>query len=151
MNAQSKLNQIETTLKAIEEARVNAIKENAANFKEAAMAPFEACPQLLAYRWTQYTPHFNDGDPCTFRAYVHSYKVEGFKGWDEPSRYDDDEEESDWSSYTLAKESPSFADARELADRIVNQYGMLQSLFGDGYMVTVHKDGTIDVEEYEHD
>lgn len=79
---------------------------------------------------------------------MHSYKVEGFKTWDEPTRYED--EESDWSSYTLAKESPSFADACKLADRIVNQYGMLQSLFGDGYIVTVHKDGTIDVEEYEH-
>lgn len=45
----------------------NKLKEQAAGaFKESFAAFFEKHPEVHALYWTQYTPHFNDGEPCTF-------------------------------------------------------------------------------------
>lgn len=41
------------------------IKE--ADFLELFRPMFEQFPQIVAVGWKQYTPSFNDGDPCTFR------------------------------------------------------------------------------------
>ena len=37
-------------------------------FTDMAKEFFDANPTVLAFGWTQYTPYFNDGDVCTFRA-----------------------------------------------------------------------------------
>lgn len=42
---------------------------------------FDQYPDLESFSWTQYTPHFNDGDECVFA--VHSdYPVVKFKGFE---------------------------------------------------------------------
>jgi len=41
------------------------IKEE--DFLELFRPMFDQFPQILAVGWVQYTPSFNDGDPCTFR------------------------------------------------------------------------------------
>lgn len=38
-------------------------------FKEACSLLFDNLPDLKSFGWRQYTPYFNDGDPCVFRAY----------------------------------------------------------------------------------
>jgi hypothetical protein len=64
-----------TALKNIEElrlkmkqARESIIEEYKVAFAEGSQSVFEAHPLLLGFSWYQYTPYFNDGDPCTFRA-----------------------------------------------------------------------------------
>ncbi len=47
---------------AVKEAGVDAIREFFAPL-------FEANPTILGFRWQQYTPYFNDGEPCVFRVY----------------------------------------------------------------------------------
>ena len=37
-------------------------------FTDMAKEFFNANPTVLAFGWTQYTPYWNDGDVCTFRA-----------------------------------------------------------------------------------
>jgi hypothetical protein len=37
-------------------------------FADMAKEFFDANPTVLAFGWTQYTPYWNDGDVCTFRA-----------------------------------------------------------------------------------
>jgi len=43
-------------------------KELQAAFNEAAQAFFVQAPDGTTLTWCQYTPYFNDGDPCTFRV-----------------------------------------------------------------------------------
>jgi hypothetical protein len=38
-------------------------------------AVFAADPDIAAINWTQYTPYFNDGDPCEFRSYLNDDAV----------------------------------------------------------------------------
>ena len=35
-------------------------------FREICDAVFNSCPMLNTISWIQYTPYFNDGDPCEF-------------------------------------------------------------------------------------
>lgn len=37
-------------------------------FAAGAKEMFKQYPDLEYFAWTQYTPYFNDGDPCTFRT-----------------------------------------------------------------------------------
>lgn len=54
---------------------------------EAASELFEACPEVHQIHWTQYTPHFNDGDACDFSIhdmhYVLKEDLDEFGEWDE--------------------------------------------------------------------
>lgn len=57
--------------------------------KEAFADLFTQFPELEAIRWTQYSPHFNDGDACTFG--VNEFQV----SFGEPEESDDVESESE--------------------------------------------------------
>lgn len=37
--------------------------------KEAATEIFDVCPEIHSFHWHQYTPYFNDGEPCTFSVH----------------------------------------------------------------------------------
>jgi hypothetical protein len=122
-------------------------------------------PLIEEFGWHQYTPYFNDGDPCVFSAYgawVHTaektdsdiddeeqqldyHPVIGIKRWDEKSR-----------SYARVKQTPEHSAAynrvKELSDAIEGGHfdDVLLDAFGDHAMVIVKKD-SITVEFYEHD
>jgi hypothetical protein len=96
---------------------------------------FEKFQDVGSVRWTQYTPHFNDGEPCVFSVYF-----EGTLDVGEPAR-DDDEYE-----YNYGRES--FTAFRKLVEEAEE---VLEEAFGDGSKVTVHRDGRVEVDEYEHD
>lgn len=55
-------------------------------------------PTIGAVQWTQYTPYFNDGDPCTFSAYE-VYVL--------PAETHDDTEDDDYDGYDI-EESKSW-------------------------------------------
>jgi hypothetical protein len=62
---------------------------------------FELFPDAQAFVWTQYTPYFNDGDPCVFDV---NGPTAVFFGDSEPSSFPeniyepDEEEDSGWVS-----------------------------------------------------
>src|SRR5689334_1109830 len=65
-------------IRAMREAYEEKIKnEGQAALKAEFAGFFEKNPKVEAIRWTQYTPHFNDGDPCTFSLHEFRYKVAG--------------------------------------------------------------------------
>ncbi len=118
---------------------------------------FEKSDKIESMGWTQYTPYFNDGDSCTFRV-------------NEPDQingeYDSNIEWYDWKVNYYLKEDryktdieensaidinacDAFLEFRELIESI--QDDILKDLFGDHALVTVKRDGTVEVEEYEHD
>jgi len=120
-------------------------------------------PLLIGVRWVQFTPHFNDGEPCVFDMYGPEIK---FDDSIIPHK-EDDHNEGFVDKHYLTKD---FFEERvdiinvgqikslEKAVKEVDQlYGYLYSMqdqvnamFGDGYQVTITKDG-VEVEEYSHD
>lgn len=90
---------------------------------------FEENPQLEKVTWSQYTPHFNDGEDCTFSSNHEWAEIEG---------YDYDSKE-----YKSVKE-----DIREFLSQFDDD--LLKHMFGDHVEITVTKEG-ISVEEYEHE
>lgn len=99
-------------------------------FKEA----FKDIPELKTIAWTQYTPSFNDGDPCYF---ILGDIVFSSTEWENVEENVDD-----------------FDDVRnkttkDIAILINSVSNILEILYGEyGAFVRVHKDG-IEVEDYD--
>ena len=158
---------ISETFKKLREQRAEMEKKfqevAAAAFHEEVAGIFEKFPALQSFGWYQYTPYFNDGDTCTFRANTDDFLIE----WDgeEKSVDEDDEEEriSAWSIRHCMKNgktwndqpfSPSEKDHAVLAlADFMQQFDddILLVMFGDHAEVTVRRDGTVDIGEYSHE
>jgi hypothetical protein len=148
----SKLAEYQNAIKKIAEAKQ--VVQNTAKevFAELASPLFEAHPQLENFSWRQYTPYFNDGEPCEFSANkdAESIDINGEDGYEvsKTSRWDGSK------CVDLAPEElhPLHA-AQEQAAAILAEFDddTLHDMFGDHAEVTVKRDGTVDVEEYSHD
>lgn len=119
--------------------------------------------QIDGIRWTQYTPHFNDGNECTFD--VHELEVKFSE--DFLVKNEELEDEDEWlDEYFINKRLESMVDTmnveevqkvkaaintmEEIHGRLqVNSSG-LKAAFGDHTTVTLTIKG-IETEEYEHD
>jgi hypothetical protein len=103
---------------------------------------FERHPNVRSLTWTQYTPYFNDGDPCVFS--VHDLEV-----------YDETIQEAD-DDYTEGVDvgwgegRARYPDIAEISGVLSNAEDLLLEMFGDHCRITVQADG-ISVEEYDHD
>lgn len=88
---------------------------------------FEQNPDLLAVRWHQYTPYFNDGDPCEFGVGEPYFRIAGFEDendW-EYSDEDDDGEYGYVSSYSLyawVPDGPPVRKSRRVWDNLTRTY-----------------------------
>lgn len=130
-------------------------------------------PHIIEVGWSQYTPYFNDGDPCVFSANGIWVRTQGDVTPDDEDFYDTGESYSldygsgvlanvkEWNTTTRAYEIKqglaawiytSYEKASALDDAI--QSGafddVLQEAFGDHAEVTIAKD-KIRVEHYSHD
>jgi hypothetical protein len=102
-----------------------------------------------AVRWTQYSPHFNDGEPCTFRVNEPYFNVEGVdedsEGWYE--EYD--------GFYSRSYKNDGAADVKafeKLFGSIPDE--VYEYAFGDGYQITIRRaDGSllVSVDWCDHD
>ena len=113
---------------------------------------FENYPEVKIVSWTQYTPYFNDGEECVFRANTDYFEVNGF------SDYDDEGEpglinviDYDYRNGKVYK----YHKGEEIYNAIKNFLNQLdkedyKTMFGDHAKITVRKD-EITVEEYEHE
>ena len=97
---------------------------------------------VVAIRWTQYSPHFNDGDPCVFSVYEADVK---FKDTEEDAG---DHEDGFENEYSREGKSKTFDKINAVIQKIPTE--AMLDMFGDGIQVTVTADG-IETEEYEHD
>lgn len=122
---------IEAARKELKEAGTGVLKD--------LLAPlFEKFPEVAAVSWTQYTPYFNDGDPCTFRS-----------NHDEPAVLDkEDMDDGQWYENSFGYNSEQDKMASELLGVISDDD--MEALFGDGYRIIVARDG-VQVVEYDHD
>lgn len=106
---------------------------------------FKANPDIKGIRWKQYTPYFNDGDPCEFS--VHEALVSF--GEETGGDYDD----GYVGTYELKeRKHKSLKDIREFSDLIQSEgmSSVMETVFGDHVQVTVTPED-VEVEEYSHD
>lgn len=135
---------------------------------------FEEYPEVEKIEWTQYTPYFNDGDPCVFRvgelaftlkndentsayigegsilrlgSYIESAAQRGEK-W----ALDDQKIYETNCKLVGGKErlEEIYNKEREISEMIDSLEEWLEVIYGDHVQITVTKNGT-DIEEYEHD
>lgn len=127
---------IEDAKKTVKEKSQEALK---ASFKEL----FDAHPTILGLRWTQYTPYFNDGEPCRFS--VNEPYAKFVDTAEDAGDYGDGFDIIPWR-----KEDQSDA-TRAIDDLfgLIAQDVMLES-FGDHAKITATRDG-FEVDEYSHD
>jgi len=113
---------------------------------------FEEFPKVKTIHWTQYTPHFNDGEECVFSmndmwftTTSHTELNEREVAWGEG----DEGLINDWG---VTVEDEALSIAMDTMQRIMASMPeeVLRAAYGEGVWVRVHKDGA-DVEEFEHD
>ncbi len=123
----------------------------------AAFQPFfEKFPRVGAIRWTQYSPHFNDGDPCTFSVHDPEFELAEDSDQDAAGAESDDvdvEEDEDEGEFDWRMEDAKYGKgANEAFDELWAEMhdDVLEAIFGDGYQITVTRT-EITVDEYDHD
>jgi hypothetical protein len=101
---------------------------------------FDSHPELVAVRWNQYTPYFNDGNTCEFGVGGLAYKT--------TSTPEDAGDLEDGFDYAWGNESPLLVSLGEFRKGFIDE--VLLAAFGDHVEITATRDG-IEVEEYSHD
>ena len=117
---------------------------------------FEAHPEIEAFRWTQYTPYFMDGDPCEFGVntdidLLPVDKTPMTVPKDLESSYEryKYQTEDDWycgmngMPESLKVAANDFSDCLRISD-------LMLTLFGDHAQITCYRD-RVEVEEHQHD
>jgi hypothetical protein len=108
---------------------------------------FAEYPQVTAVGWTQYTPYFNDGEPCEFSVGdFHATTRTGVDFGQVASVYDE-EEAGFQDSYAIADKDVK-AGVKRLGR--AKDYDLFETAFGDHVMVIATPQG-FHVNEYDHD
>lgn len=126
------------------EIKKELLEESKKVFEEESRALFDKYPELSFFRWTQYTPYFNDGDTCEFSAHTEWPAVVLVGGEDE---YVDDP-----FLDGLVGESEKGEEIEEAVKKFLAQIDEeeYKEMFGDHVEIIVKKSG-IEIEEYDHD
>ena len=119
---------------------------------------FKAYPGVEYIHWKQYTPYFNDGDACVFRVDDAGILLSEEMAKDYCKKADEDYNEVD------ASEDPDYGNPRYIEEATYNgefpklkeawgsiPESLFLAAFGDHVQVTVKRDGTVNVEDYDHD
>jgi len=130
------------------------------SIKEMFVGLFKEFPKVEAVRWTQYTPHFNDGEPCVFNVYEPDVRFT--KGICLAKKHESNGQYPEEDNYTEGEEFYALwsfrkqqADVYEAVNTLYKTFqeieDVLMTIFGDGVQVVVSKDGTVEAEDYDHD
>ena len=161
---------LKTMIENLNAARKAYDEQLAALGAEAAKAVAEFLGQRIPagfkLEWTQYTPYFNDGEPCTFSVHTpYLYKPEG----DEEHRWAEEYDTSIELGCKNYGKDYTYSDgyvskARELIDGIsIEDFDalsaawdelpedMLLKAFGDHTKVIVESGGAYTNDEFDHD
>lgn len=150
---------IQAEFKAFEEKKKALVEELRKEFPAMFTELFAQSKRIDSITWRQYTPYFNDGDTCEFGVYADEPEV------NEMSLYDIDW--YDWKHRYYTQGDPRYANLLtdnpkiDIAEcQLVEAFGdviesipedFMKDLFGDHCEVTIRRDGTVDVNDYDHD
>lgn len=78
----------------IEDMKKAHMEDLQSEFKNIIKMFFDECPKIQAVLWSQFTPYFNDGDPCIFRINGPIFVTQNFdtKNLRDSYEYEDDDE-----------------------------------------------------------
>ena len=165
------MSKLDDLISAHEKMKLEYKKQAQDLFKEMAKEFWDKNPGLTAVKWTQYTPYFNDGDPCVFGVndviFTNAEDHENVSPWGD---YEGEDEDvfATWSIADLLKESTYAISEKErkaalkIIDKIdeqaCNEFSLavsqlddvMKDMFGDHVQVTLTRDG-FDIEDYDHD
>lgn len=129
------VNRIKTEIEGFNAKRKQLVEELQKEFPMLLKPLFDKySPDIQSIGWSQYTPYFNDGDECVFSVQNDDLNMNGEYAYD----------------LELTKEqSAALEEFSQILQSVPEDF--YKDLFGDHVQVTVHADGKIDVEEYEHD
>lgn len=130
----------------MEELRAKMQERGKEAFKNGAAELFETCPSLESFSWSQYTPYFNDGDPCVFG--VNDYLDVEFSGDILLDGWSGSEYDRKYAAGATSEQMDTADAAHELVVAIPEE--TLQEIFGDHVKVTVYRD-RVEVDDYDHD
>lgn len=125
-------------------------KKNAqAAMKKAFKEFFEKNPSITSIYWTQYTPHFNDGDDCEFGVHEMYYSTALIE---RDGAYIEDREgvHSAYGDAPIAggKAQQNFKAFTKALNKLPDE--IFEDTFGNHCEIIATRDG-FDIEEYEHD
>lgn len=164
--SKTKLQELKTK---VEELNKQLKETYADGLREYAQEIFDKYPKLHSFAWTQYTPYFNDGEPCEFGIHADYPKV-SFKGengvtsleeleygvvrrdWNNELRRSENERiDDEFKEFiTLEEVEPLANDLKNFTDSALYPFeAQVQALLGEGEVV-ITRDG-IEVEDYDHD
>jgi len=142
------------------------ITEGMEIFERSLLTLIRRYPLIQNIHWTQYTPHFNDGSPCTFSVGYLYVKIHGINYSvsdhpnNEPLLHADEYENDNLSEEEFGKKlTPEqiIESHPEMCKELLQLQNTLQVLqdvvyeqFGDHKAVTVDRDG-VSTEDCEHD
>jgi len=98
---------------------------------------FESHPDVSKLSFTGSIPYFNDGEPCVFGL--------GEVEIPEPGPF----ESEDWTGWVEDNEHLN-GDLCKIANFLVSELGeeTLQFIFGNNFRVIIHRNGTLETEDY---
>lgn len=170
----STLEGIKTKIEAIKKQKEELTAQLRSDFAPMLQPLFEKSEgKIESIGWIQYTPYFNDGEECEFSTNfdldyglrvngqclddqedifgcslyaLRKYGTDEYASW--IAKYPEDtikeeSKESDLALYACLKEF------EEILESIDDEF--YKDLFGDHVEVTVHSNGVIETEEYDHD
>ncbi len=136
------MSEVQTAFKSLKrqlsDLKKEYMKAGKAAFGDESKTLFDKHPKLKEYGWRQYTPYFNDGEPCTFRACTDDPDINGVDWWAENEDAGMTKAEFEAAANDVAVFLSAFDD------------DVMEHLFGDHVRVKVTKKGA-KVEEYSHD
>lgn len=110
---------------------------------------FEKFPTLRNFSWPQYRPYFNDGDTCYFSVHSDPYRIKVAFDTDEYGISESDEDDGEGQDDTLDLRKEVRKYISEVLQKIDED--IFEDVFGDHAEITVHRDGTMDIDGYDHD
>lgn len=151
MNAKEAIERIEKHTEAIRAAEKAMFAEAETILRAVAQPLFDAGIKLI--KWTQYTPYFNDGEPCVFGVSELEFYVDKSSSFAEMDAEDEDDEpeDLDYLNYNSRYEEPwkDIIETFECAHGLLSDF--FESEYGDGVTVEMMPDGTFLTSEYDHD
>ena len=143
--------QMEELKAEIAEAKAKAMDKGKVLFSDACKAVFDEHPILVAFRWSQYTPYFNDGDTCEFDVNELEFRFTETPSEEHAYTYNDGEEDSFYCMSYNCPDGPIKAAAEAVKEfhKLIDTE-TYEELFGDHVEVTVTRDG-VETSEYDHD
>jgi hypothetical protein len=97
--------------------------------------------KVTSFRFTAYTPYFNDGDPCRFSINEIYGKWAGLE--EDAGDYEDGYD-------TYPEDADIKKDFEAISSAVYENSKFIEKVLGDGIQVTVTKD-SVDVDRYDHD